>query len=99
MNDMTLTDIISEMRQRVKDQCEPGIENVKVWAESLYRLRARDDQAFRGFLDRDTQQRLEIESLKEKLEIEIECSKKNAERKNAEITILRKELDSLRRGK
>jgi FtsZ-binding cell division protein ZapB len=41
----------------------------------------------------------EIESLKEKLEIEIECSRKNAERKNAEITILRKELDSLRRGK
>jgi hypothetical protein len=67
MTDLTLTDVLRRMDRRIKDQRKPGIEDVKTWAEALYRIRARDDQAVRGFIDRDIQQRKEIERLREAL--------------------------------
>jgi len=68
MTDLTLTDVLRRMDRRIKDQRKPGIEDVKTWAEALYRIRARDDQAVRGFIDRDIQQRKEIERLREALD-------------------------------
>jgi hypothetical protein len=65
MTDLTLTDVLRRMDRRIKDQRKPSIEDVKTWAEALYRIRARDDQAVRGFIDRDIQQRKEIERLRE----------------------------------
>jgi hypothetical protein len=65
MTDLTLTDVLRRMDRRIKDQRKPSIEDVQGWADALYRIRARDDQAVRGFIDRDIQQREEIERLRE----------------------------------
>jgi|AACY02.16.fsa_nt_gi hypothetical protein len=32
---MTRADVIREIKQRIEDECEPGIENVKTWADAL----------------------------------------------------------------
>jgi len=96
MTDLTLTDVLRRMDRRIKDQRKPGIEDVKTWAEALYRIRARDDQAVRGFIDRDIQQRKEIERLRMEYAEYREVSANESDAREAEIERLREENTRLR---
>jgi capsule polysaccharide export protein KpsE/RkpR len=88
MIDITITDLLIRMDRHIKDQRKPRIEDVKTWIKSLDRIRARDDQAVRGFIDRDIQQRKEIERLKGELDVadrQMEAAHRVMDRNDAQI--------------